>query len=406
MKKWQEYEIKMLSSLEGDIEKEYVLNLFPNRSLLSIIKKRKEKKLKWRLKSHHHNEWSLEEDEILLQNYENITKENHKQYLPKRDYVNIIQRLNLNGIFKRNKKWSQKETKLLKEMYYDYEKEEILQTLKNRSWDSIKLKAEKLNLQRSHDFSRKNQVKKLLEDTNESFYWIGFILADGHIGNNRLKISLSNKDEKHLKVFCKFIENTYTIDNNTCQISTTAKDINKIPLIQNKFDIRNNKTYSPPNIKTYEKFDKKNLLSLIIGFIDGDGCISKQTGRKDSKLTIKCHSSWLQNIIWIENFIYDYFNFEKNKTLSKLNKQGYVNVNITNNKVLKQLKKEVLKLDIPFLERKWDIIDENYIGRKIINERKIIDEYKNRNKTKIIAKSNNISTATLYKILRKNNLLQ
>ena len=46
----------------------------------------------------------------------------------------------------------------------------------------------------------KNNIKILLEENLESYYWIGFILADGHIdGNKRLQITLKSIDYEHLK---------------------------------------------------------------------------------------------------------------------------------------------------------------------------------------------------------------
>ena len=73
-----------------------------------------------------------------------------------------------------------------------------------------------------------------------------------------------------------------------------------------KFNIKNNKTYEPMELNNYS-FNKELLFSLIIGFIDGDGCINKVYKKQDCNLRIHLHSSWLDNLIFIENFIYYYF---------------------------------------------------------------------------------------------------
>ena len=46
---------------------------------------------------------------------------------------------------------------------------------------------------------KKCNFEKLLEETNEKYYWLGFLLADGSFGKKKeLKIGLSNKDKEHL----------------------------------------------------------------------------------------------------------------------------------------------------------------------------------------------------------------
>jgi hypothetical protein len=43
-------------------------------------------------------------------------------------------------------------------------------------------------------------------DTADKSYWLGFILGDGNIFRNELRIKLQKTDEEHLKKFLKFIE--------------------------------------------------------------------------------------------------------------------------------------------------------------------------------------------------------
>lgn len=54
---------------------------------------------------------------------------------------------------------------------------------------------------------KKCNLEKLLLDVPETYYWIGFILADGHISkNNRLVVTLSVKDKNHLIKLQKYLE--------------------------------------------------------------------------------------------------------------------------------------------------------------------------------------------------------
>lgn len=45
-------------------------------------------------------------------------------------------------------------------------------------------------------------------DTNEKAYWLGFIIADGYLNDNKnmLRIKLSDKDKRHLEKFIKFLD--------------------------------------------------------------------------------------------------------------------------------------------------------------------------------------------------------
>ena len=199
-------------------------------------------------------------------------------------------------------------------------------------------------------------------DELDTFYWIGFILADGHISNSeRIKISLSNKDRNHLQKFVDYLGCSDIIEKDSmCSTSLQNREI-CIRLCE-KFNIKNNKTYDPMDLNTYS-FDKELLFSLIIGFIDGDGSIHKIYKRQDCNLRIHLHKNWLNNLIFIENFLYNYFNYDKDKVFSKVGNDGYSLLTISDNILLKNIKKECIKLNLPILSRKWNNIDENRLSR-------------------------------------------
>lgn len=53
---------------------------------------------------------------------------------------------------------------------------------------------------------RIGKLENLLSDTLESYYWIGFLLADGTIHGNRLQLELAILDKKHQeKKFAKLL---------------------------------------------------------------------------------------------------------------------------------------------------------------------------------------------------------
>lgn len=246
----------------------------------------------------------------------------------------------------------------------------------------------------------------LLNDTYESFYWIGFLLADGTFGKtNRLTIGLSIHDIKHLEKFANYIKYKKSVKilvkklNNkefgACRLSVQDKNI--IPLLVKKFDISNIKTYNPP--KTINKWNRDLILALFAGFIDGDGSIVRKTNRKDAKLRTQVHSAWLHILEEFSNIIFG-------KNYCGINDRGYAYLAIEEFPIIRKLKLELLKLNIPLLERKWNNIDENYINRSEKGQiiRSLIKEDFNNGITrKEICKKYNVSPALLTKILTYNN---
>jgi hypothetical protein len=225
----------------------------------------------------------------------------------------------------------------------------------------------------AYDSGKMSNLKVLLEDTPEVYYWVGFLLADGSLRKNgRFQLSVAIKDKQHLEKFAKFIDcpvHTYFVKLNNkeypqCEIRIMDKKWAKA--FSNKFDFSHIKTITPPKNLKFETSDL--FLSLFIGFIDGDGCINKQSGRQDCILRVKVHSSWqstLQN--WI-NILYSFITIEtKHWVIPQvtINNQGYAQFAIANSDVLKFLKYSSNRLQLPRLERKWNKIDLKYSSRYI-----------------------------------------
>jgi hypothetical protein len=305
-------------------------------------------------------------------------------------------------------KWTEQEDNFLKQNY-QLTKKEILKLFPNRSKQAINIRACTLGLRKAHNEYVTSNLDVLLYESNEAYYWLGFILADGHIENRkRLCISLSIKDLCHLEKFKKFVNSKTDIkiikNGQICSIG--LQDSLFVPAFCSKFDIKGNKTYNPPKI---DLLNMKNdlFLSFLAGFIDGDGNISRQYKRPDSKITIKLHNSWdcfLSNITKKLNIIY-----KTSITGSKINSCGYTRINIANNTVVKQIKRHVIKYGLPVLKRKWSIIDLKYVSRSE-NNVKLINNIKkciNNGVTDMTEISNvlNKKYQTIYCCVRKNNLL-
>ncbi len=259
-----------------------------------------------------------------------------------------------------------------------------------------------------------SRIEKLLEETPEAYYWVGFLLADGNLCGNRIKIALSVSDLDHLKKFAAFIEMnpdriciwTRPSDGYTyCSIAI----VNALAAkgLREKFGFRERKTYNPP-IVTHELNDL--LISMYAGFVDGDGCIRNLHLRNDFNIAIKCHSSWLDFLTKLQSDLYKFFEEHKHGYISTalINSRGYAYVTLSNVLLLGKLKAFLKGLNLPIMTRKWDVIDESYVDKYRSrvnntkeNHRRIIELYEQGNKVSLISSALGIKYSTVYNCLRR-----
>ena len=242
-------------------------------------------------------------------------------------------------------------------------------------------------------------MKNLLQESYESYYWLGFIFADGHISkNNRLKVCLNNLDEEHLQKLSKFLGNI-KIRKYKNNVELSIMDTKNIGLLKEKYEISNKKTYNPVNLKAIKY--KRKMIALIIGFIDGDGHITNVYKRKDFSLTIKCHSSWIDILnIFSELLV--------GKKTARINKKGYSYFSITNSITLKKIKRIALLMKLPILKRKWDKINLNFISRQEtskITTKKISKLLANGYSQKEIANILGLSKSAISLQIKRNNIM-
>ena len=250
---------------------------------------------------------------------------------------------------------------------------------------------------------RLNDLNVLLEETPETYYWMGFLLADGHFDNGkRIVVGLAEHDRDHLEKFAKYVgyqgtistvkKNSYNAVHSAVRLS--AMDTEVVGKLCEKFDIKSNKTYNPP--KTLNWIPEDLFLCLLAGFIDGDGTIN------ESSIRIKVHAAWF-------NILLEFCNRlglpEKNVSL---NKEGYCVFYINRIDANNFFKDLIFNKIIPFMGRKWSniIVDGfkhlnscEYCGpNKSEGTKKIISLYKNGYTTKQIAEIVNKKEGTVLKI--------
>lgn len=247
---------------------------------------------------------------------------------------------------------------------------------------------------------RLNNLSILLEDTPETCYWIGFLLADGHFDNGkRIIVGLAEHDRDHLEKFAKYIGYKGTISlikkGPYSAVRLSAMDTEVVGKLCEKFGIENNKTYNPPASLSWIPEDL--FLCLLAGLIDGDGNISNFRGRKDAFIRIKQEKSWLP-------ILKEFAKYFKEEDRVKINKQGYAEVEITGFPKIRELKKKLLEYNLPLMDRKWGKIDIGFQTKYEKKEkayRKIKELLAQKIKQTEIAKMVGVSESTVTKVKKQ-----
>ena len=134
---------------------------------------------------------------------------------------------------------------------------------------------DRLRLSRAH--RKYNLDESFFEkiDSEEKAYWLGFLSGDGAITDgNKVRLSLGNKDKKHLQKFKKAVKWTgkdyYHNDTDATEVNfCSLKIVNDLA----RYTITPNKTFTvkvPEIRKSLEKH-------FIRGIFDADGCINRAT---------------------------------------------------------------------------------------------------------------------------------
>lgn len=152
-------------------------------------------------------------------------------------------------------------------------------------------------------------------DAEQSFYWAGFIAADGSLQKRKyskiLKVALSQNDHQHVELFKSSISSNHPIKVYRVKPSKLVKSESMCSEIQ----IANNNIYNdlsrfniiPNKTKTYtfpEWLTNHELVNHFMrGYFDGDGCISKCGLGKNRTVIQKSFS-----ILGTKQFINQYMN--------------------------------------------------------------------------------------------------
>ncbi len=268
-------------------------------------------------------------------------------------------------------KWlTEKEVGTLKEIWASASRADIRKIFPKRRYASLAQRARKLGLKNNRHRNSKGDLTPLLSDSYAAYYWLGFIIADGHLSKqNALSVCVSVKDKIHLQKLADLLktqirhrntEGSFKANTHKARaVLISVGDSFLVPKIREKFGMeKTNKTYNPPVIP---EMNREQFLSFLAGYIDGDGCIAKQGDygkykREDTVIQVKCHNSWFNILCEMENRLYKELNFFLERNHVRITKQGYAFWKVSNNKIIKKLKAELINFNLPIMERKWSKI--------------------------------------------------
>lgn len=193
----------------------------------------------------------------------------------------------------------------------------------------------------------------LCNDSIESFYWLGFILTDGCLskdrGSTKLTITIHKKDKIILENLIKFLGNGNITKTRNNYISVGYH--RGAEEFKAKYGFEWRKTYNPLNFETFKFYDRKHLLAMFCGIIDGDGSITFKHKKSVVFLRIAAHKNWTKFYTNLLKALDIKF------TIVKV-RDSTISISIQDKTALFRLYDEIQTLNLPLLTRKWDRFNE------------------------------------------------
>lgn len=237
--------------------------------------------------------WSKEEEQFLIDNVSKLSTSDlaYKLDRSKQQISKKLHNLGLNSKKALGILWSESEDDLLKQHFEYAPKNYLMNMFPNRSWQSILQRGIKtLKLKRISQDRYSVNYDYFSKWTEGSAYFLGFIIADGHIHYNKSKFLQIEVQKQDIDILQKLKEqlnfegiimngkkqdDNAVINGNKCKCQGSYKiQINNAKIVSDL-----NKLGVPLDNKTYTATFPKNIPNEFLkhfmrGIIDGDGSIS------------------------------------------------------------------------------------------------------------------------------------
>jgi hypothetical protein len=191
------------------------------------------------------------------------------------------------------------------------------------------------------------------DNTEECYYFLGFIFADGCLQNNgEICININVKDEEILNKFKKYLQIekplSYYKKTNSCRLSFGNKRIVK-NLMSFGLTPRKSLTIKFPN-----NIPQNMIRHFMRGYFDGDGCVSIKKGINTLSLRINLVGTY-EFLTILQDHLIQSLGIKKLK-ISNINigKNTY-QLNIQNKTGVEKIKKYFYYNSTVFLNRKREI---------------------------------------------------
>src|ERR1035437_9213699 len=201
--KWTLNDIEKLKRLYPTNRAVDLINEFPNRKANGISLKARLLNLQKEVNTC----WTQYDIDKLTILYPISTSNKLLEEFPNRTISSIQTKAQSLGI-KKISVWTEEEIKKLKSIYSKLPIEILLKEFPQRSHQDINDKASKLKIPKIiNGQERISDVSPLLNEDFISYYWIGYIFADGSIDYNRFTLSFgqSETDENQVRRLAKFL---------------------------------------------------------------------------------------------------------------------------------------------------------------------------------------------------------
>lgn len=199
--------------------------------------------------------------------------------------------------------------------------------------------------------NRKGDLTPLLDESLQSFYWLGLLASDGYVSKDgHVMFSQGEKDRDIVSKFADYVDSSvyeyitesgYSGNKRTIyRVNVKDKDIG--PTIRKMWGMSDDdvKTYSGISSDFIESEDQAK--AFLIGFFDGDGHLTRYKGGN-----LEVHGNWM-------TFLNNLFAKLNCSSLAKVNKRGYAHAYISVN-LMKELKQFIDQHSLVHNERKWNL---------------------------------------------------
>jgi len=203
------------------------------------------------------------------------------------------------------------------------------------------------------------KMVKLLNNSLQSYYILGFLFADGHFcDNGRMSLFVKKSDKDIIDKIVEYLDIQDSVRVEKLSYGFQCMDTYSSQILKDKYNILSNKTYQPCDISLLQGDE---FIAFLIGFIDGDGHVGFRTDTKAPRIIIKLHKSWEDNLNFISKTLYGLCDKRKYpKAIQVKQKQGiYTSVTFGDKDVLNMLINFIQTNSLFCLERKWNKLIKN-----------------------------------------------